>query len=227
VIATSPAPIDAAWYDAAVRHSTHAIERFVERAQPPAGFQAADLLRDLAVAQGCLVAERPRWAGSRRTADAYLQIAEFLLLLLERDRLRPGGFTCVTVLNGAEWKTWQVAYDRGWVAVAPPAPRPAVWTPQQLGEIRARAWRDAQASVADEREPEIRGRWLSSARKQARAARAAFRADQRRRVEATFARTMGTVGQQHARQREALARWEHIDWPAYRQQLQRAWAANQ
>ena len=74
-------------------------------------------LRDLAGAEGQLVGARPAWARSHNTADAFLQLGEWLLLILMSDPRRPGAFTCVTVINGDGAPTWETAYARGWTCL--------------------------------------------------------------------------------------------------------------
>jgi len=155
-----------------------------------------------------------------------LQIGEFLVLLLEVDRRRPGCFSCVTVINGASWKTWEAAYERGWVAVAPPPPQPLVWTATQLEELRRRAWVRALDGVSAERPPEVSGMWLSQARRRTRSARDAFLQEQQRRVRATYDQIVAGVQAEHERDLAALDHWQHVAAPAYQDQLRCASAAN-
>lgn len=223
---TAAFPIDVAWYDQHVRLARHVIDQFNRRAQPPAGFDPATLLRDLATCQGWFTTVRPHWSRSSNTAAGYIQIGEFLLMILEPDTRRPGCYSCVTVVNGVEWKTWQTAYERSWIALAPPPPRPIAWDQAQMAEIRNRAWAHARSTVAGEAAPSVTGRWLSKARKASRDARDTFLRDQRARVEAVFAQNMARVDAEHRRDLEAIAHWEQVALPAYQRQWQLAHAAN-
>jgi hypothetical protein len=115
------------------------VEQFAARAKPPGDPRRR--LRELAGAEGRIVARRPDWARSHNTADAFLQIGEWLLLILVDDERRPGSFTCVTVINGDGAPTWATAHRNGWIATPPRPPR-GLWF------FRRRA---ARKAVADHR----------------------------------------------------------------------------
>jgi hypothetical protein len=104
--------------------SDHALVRFAERAGLPARDRATlePLLRDLLVQEGRMVSKRPRWARSRNTADAYVQVGDWLLLICRHDVRRPGSLTVVTVVG--EGATWERAAERGLVLTPPPVARP-------------------------------------------------------------------------------------------------------
>lgn len=105
-------------------YTDHALIRFGERA----GLDARDratlerLLRELVSAEGRVVGRRPRWARSRNTADAYVQVGDWLLLICRHDIRRPGSLTVVTVVG--EGATWERAAERGLVHTPPPVARP-------------------------------------------------------------------------------------------------------
>jgi hypothetical protein len=100
----------------------HAIARFGERA----GLEARDrstlepVLRDLLTQEGRVVSRRPRWARSSNTADAYIQVGDWLLLICRHDLRRPGRLTVVTVVNGPQGTTWDRAVRRGLLGTPPP-----------------------------------------------------------------------------------------------------------
>jgi hypothetical protein len=106
--------------------SDHALVRFAERAGLPARDRATleRLLRDLLAQEGRMVSTRPRWARSRNTADAYVQVGDWLLLICRHDVRRPGSLTVVTVVNGPQGMTWERALARGLVGTPPPLARP-------------------------------------------------------------------------------------------------------
>jgi hypothetical protein len=127
--------ITAAWFDAHVGLTTHALEQFVARARPVGDPRRR--LRDLAGAEGRLVAQRPAWARSHNTADAFLQIGEWLLLVLVDDPRRSGSYTCVTVINGDGGPSWEAAYAKGWIATPPRRVRLGLWFTRRRREALA------------------------------------------------------------------------------------------
>jgi hypothetical protein len=102
--------------------SDHAIARFGQRAGLP--FQdrmtLEPVLRDLLSQEGRMVSDRPAWARSRNTADAYVQVGDWLLLICRHDVRRPGQWTVVTVVNGPAGATWERAVARGLIGTPPP-----------------------------------------------------------------------------------------------------------
>jgi hypothetical protein len=107
--------------------SNHALERFAERAGVGAlsWREVEMILRDLLTQEGRVVNEQPRWARSRNTADAYIQVGEWLLLICRHDEMRRGAVTVVTIVNGPAGNTWQRALERGYIATPmPQSPRP-------------------------------------------------------------------------------------------------------
>jgi hypothetical protein len=124
------------FFDQRVQLTWHALEQFAERAQPPCDQESylRMALRDLALAEGRAVPQAPVWARSRNVADLWIQVGRFLLLICRHDDRRPGGFSCVTVVNGRPDTTWAVAMVRGWIRLPPPPPRPA---PLSDAEYRA------------------------------------------------------------------------------------------
>jgi hypothetical protein len=119
--------------------SDHALVRFAERAGLPARDRATlePLLRDLLVQEGRTVSKRPRWARSRNTADAYVQVGDWLLLICRHDVRRPGSLTVVTVVNGPEGMTWERAWERGLVGT--PAPL-TLRRPSLIAALLRRPW---------------------------------------------------------------------------------------
>ncbi len=103
--------------------TNHALERFAQRAGLPGRQTRMSLepvLRDLLNQEGRVVAERPHWARSRNTADGYVQVGDWLLLICRHDELRANGLTVVTIVNGAEGTTWQRALQAGYIGTPPP-----------------------------------------------------------------------------------------------------------
>jgi hypothetical protein len=125
----------------------HAIARFGERAGLGVGDRRAlePVLRDLLDQEGLLVAERPAWARSQNTADAYVQVGEWLLLICRHDVRRPGSWTVVTVVVGSGRPTWERAVARGLLGTPPPLPGPP---PKRRRVGLAEAVRAAVASRA-------------------------------------------------------------------------------
>jgi hypothetical protein len=116
--------------------TNHALKRFAERAGISASSwrEVETILRDLLNQEGRVVSERPHWARSRNTADAYIQVGEWLLLICRHDELRRGAVSVVTIVNGPEGNTWQRALERGYIATPlpqsltlPPPPRTSLW----------------------------------------------------------------------------------------------------
>jgi len=109
--------------------TSHALERFSQRAGIGASsWQEIEvILRDLLYQEGRVVQERPRWARSRNTADVYIQVGEWLLLICRHDELRRGAVSVVTIVNGPEENTWQRALELGYIAT----PMPQNMTPPQ------------------------------------------------------------------------------------------------
>jgi hypothetical protein len=110
----------------------HALARFGQRAGLPYQDRATlePVLRDLLSQEGRMVAERPGWARSRNTADAYVQVGDWLLLICRHDVRRPGRWTVVTVVNGPEGTTWERALKRGLIGTPPPL---AISRPRRAG----------------------------------------------------------------------------------------------
>jgi hypothetical protein len=102
--------------------STHALQRFVERAAITAQTRrdVEAVLRDLLYQEGRFVRERPHWARSRKGADAYIQVGEWLLLICRHDETRLGAFTVVTIVNGPQGNNWLRAFEMGYIATPPP-----------------------------------------------------------------------------------------------------------
>jgi hypothetical protein len=102
--------------------TNHALERFAERAGIGASSwrEVETILRDLLSQEGRVVHERPHWARSRNTADAYIQVGEWLLLICRHDELRRGAVSVVTIVNGPEGNTWQRALELGYIATPMP-----------------------------------------------------------------------------------------------------------
>lgn len=102
--------------------TNHALERFAERAGITAHSWRAleSVLRDLLYQEGRVVPERPHWARSQNTADAYIQVGEWLLLICRHDELRRGALTVVTSVNGPEGNTWSRALEAGYIETPMP-----------------------------------------------------------------------------------------------------------
>ncbi|MGE4426524.1 MAG: hypothetical protein AB7G37_08750 [Solirubrobacteraceae bacterium] len=112
----------AAATDRPLGFTDHALERFAERGGLP-GRDRATLRRDLAelvAIDGRFVRRRPGWAPSRNTADAYVQVGNWLLLICVTDRRDPGRLTVTTVITGRDQLTWDRAYRQGYVRVPEP-----------------------------------------------------------------------------------------------------------
>lgn len=212
----------AAWFDTHVGLTDHALERFAERAQPPAVDEAylRAALRDLVWCEGRIVRQRPHWSRSDRPAALYLQINDFLLLVLENDQRRPGRYTCVTIVNGMRDKTWRLALDRHWVFLPPPPPRPVVVSDGEIARIQADVTVASRKAIPAVPRPPMPGglpvtpSWWRGWRKRAQ--------EIRRQSEAVrAARDAWTQEQMEpylARQRQqALAeqQWRAYAWPAY------------
>jgi hypothetical protein len=80
------------------------------------------IVRGLLLDEGRVVAERPVWARSRRQADLFLQLEEWMLFIGCRDRVRPGRYSIVTAVNGPVDNTWRTAWRRGYISTPPPLP---------------------------------------------------------------------------------------------------------
>lgn len=121
--------------------TNHALERFAARAGigTSSWREVEAILRDLLSQEGRVVDERPHWARSQNTADAYIQVGEWLLLICRHDELRRGAVSVVTIVNGPEGNTWQRALEMGYIAtpmpqrLAPPQPpRTSLWESVQI-----------------------------------------------------------------------------------------------
>jgi hypothetical protein len=102
--------------------TNHALERFAQRAGIGVSSRQAlePILRDLLNQEGRVVREQPRWARSRNTADAYIQVGEWLLLICRHDEMRRGAVSVVTIVNGPEGNTWRRALEMGYIATPIP-----------------------------------------------------------------------------------------------------------
>lgn len=120
--------ISAAQWDEYFIFSGHAYQQFVQRAEPEETLPrfVEDCMKELVVAEGRFVAERPRWAKSTNTATSYIQVADFLLLILQPQDEK---WKVVTVLNGGDGNSWARAYNRGWTSL-PPRPRKPRYAPE-------------------------------------------------------------------------------------------------
>lgn len=67
-----------------------------------------------------MVHEPPHWARSRNTADAYIQVGEWLLFICRHDELRRGAVSVVTIINGPAENTWRRALELGYIATPMP-----------------------------------------------------------------------------------------------------------
>jgi hypothetical protein len=119
----------------------HAIERFAARA----GLLTAErqvvepIMRELLLREGRVVTQRPPWARSRNTADLYLQLGDWMLLIGCRDEHRPGGYAIVTAVNGPREGSWMRALRRGNISTPPPmVPRAPRRVASLLRAIRER-----------------------------------------------------------------------------------------
>jgi hypothetical protein len=122
----------------------HAITRFADRA----GLLTSErrivepALRALLLREGRVVRSRPRWAGSRNTAELYLQIGEWMLLIGRHDGRRPGCYVIVTAIGRARRCTWKKAIRRGHIQTPPPGAITSGWAPRILTATRVLAIRD-------------------------------------------------------------------------------------
>ncbi len=140
---------------ARVGFTNHAVERFAQRAELRDARRAAvePVMRDLLAQEGRVVAQRPRWARSRSQADLYLQVGEWMLFICCRDERRVGSFSVVTVVNGPEGTSWDVALARGFVAtpaplhLARPQRQRVGWWASVAAGLRRRAETDADERV--------------------------------------------------------------------------------
>jgi hypothetical protein len=107
---------------ASVGFTDHAVQRFAQRAGLGDARRGVvePIMRDLLLQEGRVVVERPRWARSRNAADLYLQVGEWMLFVCRGSRRRLGSFDVVTVINGREGTSWDVALGRGFVATPVP-----------------------------------------------------------------------------------------------------------
>ena len=129
----------------------HALERFVDRAVPGPGAAGDEeaILRDCMLLEGRVTYERPRWSKSSNEADWYVQVGEFLLCIVVWDS-HYARWAVPTVVNGASWKTWTAALERGWTQIPLPPVLESPAPPRRLGVF-------ASLRVAQElrrREPE-------------------------------------------------------------------------
>ncbi len=101
----------------------HAIERFATRAGLPTTDRRIiePLIRELLVREGKVVDRRPRWSRSRRGADLYLQLGEWMLFIGCRDRSGSDRYSIVTVVNGERNTTWNRALRLGYIRTPPPS----------------------------------------------------------------------------------------------------------
>lgn len=230
---TPATPADmGAWYDHHVGLTNHALDRFADRAQPPGRgehyLRAA--LRDLVACEGRITNERPAWSRSNTPAALYIQINEFLLLVLEDDERRPGCFTAVTIVNGMREKTWQLALQRGWIELPPRPPRPYVTSDDQLARIHRDLMVTARQQFPAPRRPPFPGglpltpRWWRGWCDRAR--------EIRRQNDTTSNAREQWLQQQlephRMCQRQEVAgleRWRTVAWPAYEAQVGRLLAA--
>jgi hypothetical protein len=126
----------------------HAVERFVERAQPGRGAagREEEILRMCMRREGRVTHTRPKWSPSNRSPEPeewYLQIGEFLLCVMARDDMHDNRWTAVTVVNGARSKTWSKALERGWTQI----PLPGASTPSAPPKSARRPPAKARAPV--------------------------------------------------------------------------------
>lgn len=100
----------------------HAIERFAERAGLDLGGRGRiePIVRELLLREGRVVPTAPGWYRSRNSADGYVQIGEWMLLICRVDRRRDGTYDVVTIVTNGDGMTWAKARRRGLVKTAPP-----------------------------------------------------------------------------------------------------------
>lgn len=160
----------------------HALERFAERAAPPA-LDWAYLhwaLRGLAVAEGRISNVPPPWSRLADSARLYLVIGRFMCLPLQPHRHRARVFQATTAVVEYADVGWQQALDLGCVRLSPPPPRP----PDDHAYAATSAALTRQAAGFTAPDPPRRGRLpLTRARRSARAAWRAERDEHRADVE--------------------------------------------
>jgi hypothetical protein len=122
----------------------HAVERFGERAALPPHYtpgKVEGIMRDLLLREGRVVVERPHWARSRKEADRYLQVGEWMLFLCQRSWRDSEDYDVVTVVNGSAENTWELASERGYLATPPPLrARAPEWQWPGWGDSIRQAW---------------------------------------------------------------------------------------
>lgn len=218
---------DAAWDD------------FVDRVRPlEASFPYLnDALCDLVVAEGRFTLQRPQWAPSWRPSAGFIQVGEFLLLVLERGE-QPEQFWVQSMTTSAPSMTWQAAYEQGLtrVPVRPVAPR--VPTAEQIEQERARLWQARLQAPLIELQivppatstlpPLTVGAWRDRREQRAAQRTAATRAERENEAarEAWFREqdvAYAIAVQEH---RAYAERYEREWWPAYLTELQQAYRAS-
>jgi hypothetical protein len=78
------------------------------------------VIRRLIQGEGAVVTQRPHWARSRQRADLYIQLGEWMLLIVCSDKQHWGRYVVVTIVNGPGENTWRVARQRRYISTPPP-----------------------------------------------------------------------------------------------------------
>lgn len=189
---------------ARVSVSTHALERFAERAGVPAGARAElePLIRDLLEQEGLVVIKPPRWARLRRPSayaqtPLYLQAGFWMLFVCKPDpRSGPSHWTITTVVTEDPTWTWPAAVSARRIGTppppdgAPPAPEPITLSSS------------VALALARTRSPVRLPRVISTvheARKQASARRHAIALQQWRREHRSYERARHQAHARHLR----------------------------
>jgi len=218
--------VEFGFWERSIDPTRHALERFAERAAPPAVDDAylRWALRDLAVAEGWISDTPPAWSRLAHTARLYLVIGRFLCLPLQPNlnRWRTGVFEPTTTVAEYTDVGWEQALELGCVRLPPPPPPPR--PPDDHAYTAARTALHRQAATFTEPDPpRPRGLPLTPARSQALAAwrdqRDKHRADVERRRSIWLNYHLAELDRNQAHGRDHLAHWERDLVPNY----QRAW----
>lgn len=219
--------VELGFWEKSIRPTRHALERFAERAAPPATDDSylRWALRDLAIAEGRISDAPPAWSRLAHSARLYLVIGRFLCLPLKPHRWQAGAFEPTTAVIEYTDVGWKEALELGCVRLPPPPPRP----PDDQAYAAGRGALHRQAAAFTEPDPpRPRGLPLTPARRQARAAwrdqRDKHRADLERRRADWLNYHLAELARNHTHARDRLARWQRELVPSYHRAWQTAYA---
>jgi hypothetical protein len=105
----------------AVGFTSHALQRFVQRSGlPDRGRDATEtLLHGLFAAEGAVRYERPYWAPSRRRADVFLQLGNWMVFPAVATNVGAAGeYLVVTAITSMTHGTWRTAVHAGLIQTA-------------------------------------------------------------------------------------------------------------